>query len=137
LRNSYSYDALWANGGLIFSGAVSDGLIESYVAADIPYSSGNIPLQLEFSAGYQCGPATDWYGNEQCIADIDFSHSFTVLGAQLFDDSMNPVPDAVLVSNSGFDYQAGFVAPEPTSLILVGTSVIAVACQRRRRFTLR
>jgi hypothetical protein len=67
-----------------------------------------------------------------CTADTDFSHTLQITGAQVYDSNGNLVPDASLISESGFNPNA---VPEPSSFLLLGSGLLGIATISRRGST--
>jgi hypothetical protein len=67
------------------------------------------------------------------ITSADFSHTFALVDAQLFDAGMNPVPQWSVQAGSGFDYAHIAAVPEPTTgaLLVAGAGLIGWRLRRR------
>ncbi len=63
----------------------------------------------------------------------DFSHTFNLINAQLFDAGFNAVTDWSVQSASGFNYAAITAVPEPGTWILMATGLTALWLRHRRR----
>ena len=63
----------------------------------------------------------------------DFSNTFSLVNAQLFDAGFNAVPDWSVQSASGFNYAAITAVPEPGTWVLMATGLAALLLRHRRR----
>lgn len=62
----------------------------------------------------------------------DFSHTFNLVNAQLFDAGFNAVPEWSVQSASGFNYAAITAVPEPGTWVLMATGLAMLVLRDRR-----
>ena len=137
---AYTAVGISVNGNSFYSKTLfDDGSISKFgnLVYDVPYSSGNLNLNVEFRGTYSCGGANN-KGAESCDISSDFLNSAIIAGVNVFDADMNEIADAVLSSQSGFDYQAGYdvsAVPVPAALplFLSGLAALGFAARRKRR----
>jgi hypothetical protein len=117
LPNSTSTaDVFIGGGGIDWSFAV-------YSRIFLPFD-GPLDLHQDLSGTVRCqsmDPAAP------CLGSVNFYDSALIGGATIYDASFNPVPGAILTSESGYDYALPLAeaspVPEPSSLLLVGPPV--------------
>lgn len=76
------------------------------VSVRVPFENGSLRFKLFLNASVECrlvGVTT----RDSCVASADAFNSATVVGGQVFDENGILFEDAVVTSNSGFDYLAG------------------------------
>jgi hypothetical protein len=91
---------------------------------DSPIGGGTVQLffGLEATASCSSGPPP---GNS-CAASADFLDPTSITGASAYDASGNLVSGASFVSDSGFNPNAPATTPEPCSMLLFGTGLVAI-----------
>jgi len=106
-------------------------------------SSGSILTSAALVATSQChGTVYNSYVTDvaavACTATSDYRHTLNFLGAGAMDANGNVIPlPSGLVSQSGFDYEAGVATseggvPEPASGVLVATAILPLVVTRRK-----
>jgi hypothetical protein len=109
-------------------------VIDQDVTLEIGYQVGEAlnfeeSVSLTALAGGIAGP-----GALVGVAEGNFLHTATLRGATVFDQFGKAVPNAVVQSDSGFDYvHPGAVVPEPNSLLLAAAGFIGSLFSLRRR----
>ena len=96
--------------------------------------NGQAELNLFLMSGAECFVGE----GGTCTGSTDFYDPLTITGAQVFDASGNLVSGVTLVSQSGYNPNVGnFVpTPEPSSLLLMGTGLLAlIGIAKLRLFT--
>jgi len=113
-----------------FSHTAGNGMTSA--SFDLNYSLSKINLFVTLGASYSC-----FGSNTQCNVSLNFFNSATIAGALLFDTNMNPIANALLTSDSGFDYQTGFTNPVPLPAALPlfagGLGLLGLLGWRRKR----
>lgn len=107
-----AFGTITVNGTGLDSGLVRNDEIISEnantIAATIAYINSSAGLIVDLEGSAQCAIAWNNMDDSQdCTAIVGLGSTLNVLSASVFDEDMNPVPDATVVSQSGFDYQAG------------------------------
>lgn len=119
--------------GLATSTPLSNGANELVV--DTSINNGTTDLFFGLEIGTSCGSVGDDINpGTPCTASSDFLDPMSVTGATVYDANGNLVTNASLVSESGFNPNAGTAvpAPEPTSLPLLGLGLVALIGLRKR-----
>jgi hypothetical protein len=83
-------------------------------------------LQTYFAAVTFPGPSI-------LTGTADYSHTALLTGLQVLDSSMSPAPNPTFASALGAQYSVNGVAPEPGSLLLLGSGLAALAAFRYRK----
>lgn len=92
--------------------------------------SGQADLELSLTSFVEC------YAGDSlvCGSSTDFYDPLTITGAQVFNSSGNLVSDVNLVSESGYNPNAVPTStPEPSSLLMLGSGLIALFGIARRK----
>ena len=77
-------------------------------AGIIGYLNSVATLSVDLEAGASCSLST-FPADQTCTISVALGNTLNVLSAVVLDENMNPVPDATLVSDSGFDYETGVI----------------------------
>ena len=75
---------------------------------DLAYFAGQTDLFVQMFGIASCGGVVN-RGSEHCVISLDYLGALTLLGTAVLDSDMNIVSDAILISDSGFDYQSGTI----------------------------
>ncbi|MGH9376270.1 MAG: PEP-CTERM sorting domain-containing protein [Terriglobia bacterium] len=70
-----------------------------------------------------------------CTATSDYLDPLTITGASVYDAKGKLIPDATIVSQSGYSPPAS--TPEPLSVLLFGTGLLGLGGMMRRKLNLR
>jgi len=106
---------------------LSSGTTDFIVASSI--TNGVAQLYLTLQASADCNGAFT-----SCSATADFLDPATITGATVYDSNGTLVSGASLVSDSGFNPNAGPVAtPEPSSFLLLGAALLGLICTTKLR----
>ena len=131
----YAYLGFSSSETLITGGVVqpqalyqlSSGTTDFIVASNI--TNGVAQLYLTLQASADCNGAFT-----SCSASADFLDPATITGATVYDSNGTLVSGASLVSDSGFNPNAGPVAtPEPSSFLLLGAALLGFICATKLR----
>jgi hypothetical protein len=104
--------------------ATLSGSTENLVI-DTPIVNGQAELFLELDTAAVCN-------NPECIAFADFIHTVAITGAEEFDANGNVIPNATIVSESGFNPNATTNVPEPASVAMLAFGLVAIGLKRKR-----
>lgn len=99
----------------------------------VPISDGIANLSFSLAAQAYC-PSLTLLQKENaifCIATADYLDPLTITGASIYDSNGNLIPNATLVSQSGFSLTSA-ATPEPSSIFLFGTGVSLLGLATRR-----
>jgi hypothetical protein len=101
---------------------LSSGATNLIVGTNI--SDGSTQLTLQLFVGASCSASFD-----TCSAGANFLDPATITGASVYDSNGALVSGASLISDSGFNPNAGSVAaPEPSSFLLLGAGLLGLIC---------
>ena len=105
----------------------------------LPYDGGFADLEITLLGQSACG-RFDGIGAPtafKCMTSANYFTSATVIGLDVLDSNKNPVANAQVTSESGFDYQAGVSEPpvsnpipEPGTVLLLGTGLVGLIAWR-------
>lgn len=111
----------------------STGAPSGPILIDVPVSDGIVDLSLILTADAECQElsALDVAEGASCSAIADYLDPLTITGVSIYDSNGNLVPDATLVSQSGFSLTSA-ATPEPSSIILLATGVLLLGLATRR-----
>jgi hypothetical protein len=108
------------------------------LAVDTSVANGTAQLffGLELVAGCDGGPG---YTGPACTSSVDFLDPLSITGASVFDANGNLVSGASLVSDSGFNPNAGspVAAAEPPGLLLLAVGLLILICATKLKNRLR
>jgi hypothetical protein len=88
-----------------------------------PYSGGVADVSYELSVTANCNTATPCA--TPAGADVNFLNTVGITGGSVYDTNGNLVSGATLISETGFNPNAT-ATPEPSSLMLLGTGLLAL-----------
>ncbi|MCA9469950.1 MAG: PEP-CTERM sorting domain-containing protein [Nitrospira sp.] len=117
-------NVVWSNS----LGSVNGSTFFGTLSPVIPFSFGNTPLNVFFSSTGRCAASRAGDGTGfSCQTNASFIGSAVVTGLEVLDLNQNLIPNAIVNSESGFNYQAGFphtpTIPEPSTILLWGTGL--------------
>ena len=109
--------------------------VDRVVSFDVPvYSNQLYAYRLQTSVSSRLTMnATNRTGQINGSTAADFSHTFTLVDAQLFDAGFNAVPQWTVRSGSGFDYANITAVPEPTTGALLAAGLALLGWKWWRR----
>lgn len=107
--------------------------VDRIVSFDMPvYSDQLYAYRLQTTVGSSLAMnALNRTGRIQGGSSADFSHTFSLVDAQLFDAGFNEVSQWSVTSASGFDYGHIASVPEPGTTALVALGAVALSACRR------
>ena len=107
---------------------LSSGVTDLIVGTNIANGIAQLNLQITETVGCSANFST-------CSASADYLDPATITGASVYDSNGNLVPGATLVSDSGFNPNAGspVPTPEPAGLLLLGVGLMALFAISARR----
>lgn len=113
--------------------------VDRIVSFDMPvYSDQRYVYRLQTTVGSGLGMnALNRTGLIQGGSSADFSHTFSLVDAKLFDAGFNEVSQWSVTSASGFDYGHIASVPEPATSVLVALGAGLVIWRSRRSVLLR
>lgn len=88
-----------------------------------PVNAGTADFSLDLTASAEC-PPVNLLTFFACSATADYLDPVTITGAAVYDANGNLVPNATLLSQSG--YSPPVATPEPSSFLLLGTGLLAL-----------
>lgn len=99
----------------------------------VPISGNIADLSFSLTALAECPSLTALQRSEgiSCAAMADYLDPLTITGASIYDSNGNLIPNATLVSQSGFSLTSA-ATPEPSSIFLLGTGVSLLGLATRR-----
>jgi hypothetical protein len=86
------------------------------------------PFWVDFALG-----AGTYPGPSFLSGSADYSHTAKLTGMQVLDANMTQVSNPVFASAAGVSYSVNGVVPEPASLLLIGSGLVAGLAFRYRR----
>jgi hypothetical protein len=93
----------------------------------VPYTNGTADFSMSLSADAYCSGTVPANGSELgCSSTADFLDTVSITGDSVYDTNGNLVSGATLISESGFNPDA-VPTPEPSSLLMLGAGVLALA----------
>lgn len=92
---------------ITYAGSTQSGTLIAEI--DI-LDGGYIHPLISLGADVTCGAPTSSPQNN-CLAAADFFNSVTIIGAEVLDSNRIVIQDVILQSESGFDYQKGYLSP--------------------------
>lgn len=103
---------------------------------DMPIINGYSTIYASLSARAACGAAVIGDGDTVCNSSVSFYTSMRFIGASVFDDQGVFVSDAIMTSDSGFDYATGVEphispVPLPAAGLLLVLSIGCLGAFRR------
>lgn len=111
----------------------SEGAPTGPIQIVVPINGSVANLSFTLTALAECPSLTALQMSEgiSCVAVADYLDPLTISGASIYDSNGNLVPNATLVSQSGFSLTSA-ATPEPSSIFLFGTG-ISLLCLASRR----
>ncbi|MGH9359254.1 MAG: PEP-CTERM sorting domain-containing protein [Terriglobia bacterium] len=102
-----------------------------------PVSGGGADFSFKLSAAAVCPAfsASQLASGDMCTATSDYLDPLTITGASVYDAKGKLIPDATIVSQSGYSPPAS--TPEPLSVLLFGTGLLGLGGMMRRKLNLR
>lgn len=117
------------------SNSGSTGAPSGLIEIVVPISGNKGDLSFSLTAVAECPSLTPLQLSEgiSCAAIADYLDPLTITGASFYNASGILVPDATLVSDTG--YSPPMSTPEPSSMLLLGTGIpfLSLVAQKLRR----
>jgi len=101
-----------------FAVALGNGTT-SNILVDVPVVDGTAELNYILVAEADCEVGVN------CSASADFADTLAITGAEAYDANGNLIPNATIVSESGFNPNATNT-PEPSSVLLLGVGLLGL-----------
>jgi PEP-CTERM motif len=116
--------------GGAFTGSLPNGPFTFTIIT--PVANGTADFSFGLTANASCPPEVAILGN-MCTATADYLDSVTIIGASVYDAGGKLVPDATIVSQSGYSPPSSTPTPEPSSIMLLATGILVFSRLLRRK----